>query len=92
MRGANCWADHRMVRAKLKLQLPRSSGAKDKKSAPFAVHELSTKKRRNEYRNCLENKLQTNTHSSKKSSEDNWTTVKFSLMAAAEETVGRGRR
>ena len=64
MRGANCWTDHRMVRAKLKLQLPRTSGAKDRKSAPFAMHELSTEKRTNEYRNCLENKLQTNTHSS----------------------------
>ena len=31
-------------------------------------------------------------HSLEKSIKDNWTTVKFSIMAAAEETVSRGRK
>ena len=31
-------------------------------------------------------------HSLEKSIEDNWTTVKVSIMAAAEEIVGRGRK
>ena len=31
-------------------------------------------------------------HSLEKSIEDNWTTLKLFIMAAAEETVGRGRK
>ena len=38
MRGATCWTDHKMVRAKLRVRLPRTSGSRDKKSFSFAVH------------------------------------------------------
>ena len=92
MRGANCWTDHKMVRAKLRVQLPHTNGSRGKKSVPFAVHELCSKAKRDEYADCLEGKLKTNGHSLEKSLEHNWTIVKSSIVAAAEETVGRGRR
>ena len=53
MRGANCWTDYKKVQAKLRVQLPRTSGSKDKNSVLLAVHELSRNAKRD----------QTNTHS-----------------------------
>ena len=75
MRGANCWTDHKMVRAKLRAQLPHTSGSRGKKSVPFAVHELCSKAKRDEYADCLEGKRKTNGHCLEKSLEHNWTTV-----------------
>jgi len=48
MRGANCWTDHYMVRAKLQLLLPRSGGIQ-KRLLPFAVHKLASKEMCNNY-------------------------------------------
>jgi hypothetical protein len=91
MRGANCWTDHKMVRAKLRISLLQASSSRDKKSVPFAVHELYKQPRRDEYVKSLEDKLQTNIHSLETSIEENWDIVKSSIITAAEETVGRGR-
>ena len=90
MRGANCWTDHKMIRAKFRVRFPRVCATKDK--IAFAVHELSLKAKKDEYRDKLEDKLRVNTHSLETSTEDNWTTVKLSTTAAAEESVGRERR
>ena len=51
MRGANCWTDHRMVRAKLRLGL-QVPGRREERVLPFSVHELSSDASREEYR-CL---------------------------------------
>ena len=37
MRGANCWTDHKLVRAKLKVTVPHSAKRKEKISLPFAI-------------------------------------------------------
>ena len=60
-----------MVRDKVRVRLPRTSGSRDKKSVPFSVHELSRKAKRDEYTDCLVDKLQTNMHSLEKSIKDN---------------------
>ena len=49
MMEATCWTDHKLVRAELRVRLPQTSGSRDKKSVPFAVHELSRKAKRDEY-------------------------------------------
>ena len=56
MKGANCWTDHCMVRAKLRLLLPWSGGVQ-KTPLPFAVHKLDSKEMCDNYIGCLEQKL-----------------------------------
>ena len=41
MRGANCWTDHKPVRAKLRVTVPRSAKTKEI-SLPFAIHKLKS--------------------------------------------------
>ena len=57
MRGANCWTDHVLVRAKLNVGSPPFISRKGKSCMPFAVHELSTSARRDKYREQLELQL-----------------------------------
>ena len=57
MRGANCLTDHKLVRAKLNIVVPRYAGRKEKSCIPFAVHELSTSARRDEYQESLKQHL-----------------------------------
>ena len=42
MRGANCWTDHMLVRAKLKIGFPHIHSRVDRKKLPFSVHKLSS--------------------------------------------------
>ena len=55
MRRANCWTDHGMVRAKLRLLLPQSGGVQ-RRPLPFAVHKLAGKEVCDNYvtNRCLE--------------------------------------
>ena len=52
MRGANCWTDHKLVRAKLMADLSRAHRA-EKRMMPFSVHKLSTTNSRDEYKKCV---------------------------------------
>ena len=92
MRGANCWTDHRLVRAKLNIVVPRRSGGGGKRCIPFAVHELVISTKRDEYRRALEQRLQNSPHKDEDTSKQNWDILKGCIVATAEETVGRGRR
>ena len=92
MRGANCWTDHRLVRAKLKVALPRKCVRGERKMLPFAVHRLSDFGMRDDYRKALESMLEEEPHSPNQSSEENWTVLKSCIVSAAEKTVGRGKR
>ena len=92
MRGANCWTDHKLVRAKLNIVVPHHAGKKGM-CMPFAVHKLSTSEaRREEYQESLQSNLLDRPHSEDDAAERNWDALKSSIVAAAEETLGRGRR
>ena len=54
MRGANCWTDHELVRAKLNIVSPRLRSGIEKSCTPFAVHELAVRTKRDGYREVLE--------------------------------------
>lgn len=54
MKGATCWTDHKLVRAKLHIDLPRMHH-EEKRMLPFAVHKLVSITARDEYRCHLEN-------------------------------------
>ena len=92
MRGANCWTDHKLVRAKLKVVVPRYAGRKKKNCLPFAVHELSTRSKRDEYGEMLKQQLLDMPHNASDTSEHNWDVLKSCIVSAAEEAVGRGKR
>ena len=92
MRGANCWTDHRLVRAKLNIVVPRFRGGGEKSCIPFTVHRFSISAKRDEYREVLEQRLQDRPHKDDDTCKQNWDTLKDCIVAAAEEVVGRGRR
>ena len=50
---------------------------------PFAVHELSTSVRRDEYREQLELQLQDRPHNDNDTSEQNWEALKHCIVTAA---------
>ena len=92
MRGANCWTDHKLVRAKLNIVVPRYAGRKEKSCIPFAVHELSTSARRDEYQESLKQHLLDRPHNDDDTAERNWDALKYCIVTVAEESVGRGKR
>lgn len=91
MRGANCWTDHKLVRAKLVVNLQHMH-KRERRMLPFSVHQLSTSARRDEYRCHLEKVLQDQPHCHDLSTEENWSVLKSCIVSAAEKTVGRGKR
>lgn len=91
MRGANCWTDHRMVRAKLCLGVMRF-GRKQSRPLPLAVHKLDSQQVRDEYRELLESVLQNSLEGHEETIEEKWRRMSMCIMSAAEEVVGRGGR
>ena len=57
MRGANCWTDHRLVRAKINIVISRFRSGGVTSCIPFAVHELAMSEKRDEYCKVLEQYL-----------------------------------
>lgn len=91
MRGANCWTDHGMVRAKLRLLLPQSGGVQ-KRPLPFAVHKLASKEMCDNYVRCLEQKLVDVSPASECTAEECWNQLRSGIISSAEECIGRGFR
>ena len=91
MRGANCWTDHKMVRAKLSVR-PFHSQSRKRVTIPFAVHHLREQASRDRYREYLTQQLLDTPHNPDGSAEDNWRTLKKCIMNAAESTIGREKR
>ena len=87
MRGADCWSDHMLVRAKLNVKRYRKS--KDKIAKPFAVHKLSVEAIRNAFCESLAEKLKSKPHVDDGTTEENWEALKACVVAAAEESLGR---
>ena len=56
MRGANCWTDHYLVRARLRVMLPQTAVAV-KCPLPFAVHKLAKPELHDSYVRSLEQRL-----------------------------------
>ena len=54
MRGANCWTDNKLVRAKLNIVTPRLRSGVEKSCTFFAVYERAVRTKRDGYRAVLE--------------------------------------
>ena len=92
MRGANCWSDHRLVRAKLRVNPIHSHSIRGKKSAPFAVYKLRDSAYRDRYRESLMKRLIEVPHEVEGTAESNWEVLKSCIWKAGEETLGRERK
>ena len=57
MRGASCWTDHKLVRARFSFQLYGEGMRREKKALPFSVYKLESAAVRDKFRCCLENHL-----------------------------------
>ena len=71
MKGANGSNDHKLAKAKLNIKLPRYAD-KNKFCVSFAVHELSSCVKRDEYCKVSERELSGNSHFADDTSEHNW--------------------
>ena len=91
MRGANCWSDHSMVRAKVIFRLPHLKKVSPS-TLPLAVHTLRRVQNRQSYEECVKTCLTDQPHDSNKPVSDNWEILKSCIISAAETAVGRGRK
>ena len=92
MRGASCWTDHNMIRARVRITLPRSPRPTIKSNVPLAVHLLNDDDRKQAYQHQLDQCLLDHPHDDSSSVGKNWTVLKDCIMTTAEECVGRARR
>ena len=103
MRGASCWTDHNMIRARVRITLPRSPQPTIKSNVPLAVHLLrNDDNRKQAYQHQLDQCLLDHPHDDSSSAGRNWTVLKDCIMTTqqrrlhhdytAEECVGRARR
>ena len=90
MRGANCWSDHCMIRARLRLCLPHRK-RKGADWLPIAAHTLQHKEIREAYQEKVTEYLVSRPHNPNDSIEHNWEVFKECIVAAGEETARRGR-
>ena len=92
MKGANCWTNHKLVRAKLRLTLPHVCGKREKRMQPFSAHKRSAPGKRDECSSHLEMALQEEPHRPDLYAEENWMVLKSCIRSVAEKTIGRGKR
>ncbi len=91
MRGASCWTDHNLVRAKLRIDLPRVA-TREKTSIPLLIHKFTAPDVKDVYRNELERVLEEHPFDEDLSIEENWKVLRSSIVSAAEKTIGCGRK
>ena len=91
MRGATCWTDHNLVRAKVKISMPKLHQG-EKRMLPLAVDKLNAAAVRDGYRCCLDNLLLDYPFRPKLTLELYWEVIKSCIVSAAEESIGRGKR
>ena len=92
MRGANCWSDHQMVRAKLCLSFPLSCQKKKGQPFPFAAHALRYPAIVEDYQLQLAHCLHETVPDQRTTSEQSWSRLKSCISTAAEKSIGRARR
>ena len=91
MRGANCWTDHYMVRARVRIELPCQQ-KKRPSALPFAVHTLCSVEKRCTYQQNLDQQLyDMNSHTTQIDRQNTMEPMKRCIGSAAE-VVGRGRK
>ena len=90
--GSNCWTDHKLVNAKLKVNVSRSAKRKKKISLPFSIDKLKTPAKRDENHEVLEQHLLARPLRAGDFTECNWDALKSCIVPATEEVVGRGKR
>ena len=69
MRGANCWSDHRMESAKVRVRDFHSCPKKGRPLVPFAVHDLRSPAQKELYRESLAQQLREQPHNPETSAE-----------------------
>lgn len=89
MGGTNCWPDHTLVRAKLRLELPRVHCSSKKIVLPISVQKFVAPAARDEYRSQLENVLENHPYEPDLSSGQ---ALRAWIVSAAERVVGRRKR
>ena len=90
MRGANCWSDQCMIRARLRLCLPHRK-RKGADWLPIAAHSLQHKEIQEAYQEKVTEYLVSRPHNPNDSIEHNWEVFKECIVAAGEETAECGR-
>ena len=91
MRGANCWTDHQLVRARVRLSV-KHVGTAHKKDPPFAVHVLCDKVKKKAFCEEVSHLLQQQPHDPECPVEESWNTIKTCLLQASENIIGKGRK
>jgi len=91
MRGASCWSDHYMVRAKLRFRFQKAVSGRTGRKRTHAVHHLFSEIVREKYQEVLAEKLNV-VNDSEESTDSCWSVMKTSLLSAIEEVVGYGGR
>ena len=92
MRGAACWSDHRMVRAKILVRAFQLKLCKENRAVPFAIYKLRNPKVRDSYKEVLPQQLQEVPHNPEKSAEHNWDTLKRCIITAAEQAIDQVKK
>ena len=92
MRGASCWSDHYLVRAKLHFGFQKVVSTKTLRKKPLAVHRLVCVSVKDKYQVVLAEKLNNMESNGEVSTGCCWSVMKTSLLAASEEVVGYGGR
>ena len=91
MRGANCWSDHSMVRAKVRIHFPRLRKT-PARTLPIAVHALWLGRNREAHQQKITEHLSKWPLDPEQSIEKNWKTLKSCITSAGEESVDHGRK
>ena len=92
MRGANCWTDHKLVRAKLNIEVLPNKKRKGTGRIPLAIHDLRMQAKREEYQEAIRQQLTTKSFDPQKSSEQNWDALKYCIVESADKSIGRRKQ
>ena len=89
MRGANCWTDHYLVRARLRVMLPWTAVAA-KHPLPFAMHKFAKPELSDSYVQSLEQRLSGWSLPPGSTVKEYWNHLQSCVTSSAEESIKRG--
>ena len=90
IRSADCWTDHKLLRAKISIKVPAKPSA-SKIRPRFAVSSLRDPKVRERYGNTVLREVTQNWRQ-EASGERKWTVIKEGLNKAAKAVLGQEKR